>query len=217
MSACQWSQGVWRVTKIFFLPGSESALLIILQVYAMNVNETELVRLCQQDDPTGQKLLYDRYADRLYRLAYRYVKNTAEAEDVLMQAFVKILLNIRTLSYQEPARFHAWMCRIVVNEALMLLRRRHNFHLSESLDVDNPEHERESLTAVDTDYLYQLILELPDGYRTVFNLYVVEGYGHQEIAMMLGIAESTSRSQLHKAKELLKRKIKQEGLHYGTA
>jgi RNA polymerase sigma factor (sigma-70 family) len=182
----------------------------------MNVNETELVRLCQQGNPRGQKLLYDRYADRLYRLAVRYVRNSAEAEDVVMQAFVKIFAHVGKLMYHEPRSFQSWMFKIVVNEALMMIRKRHNFHLVETLDEENPDHEKESLPETDAGYLYQMILDLPDGYRTVFNLYAVEGYDHREIASLLGISESTSRSQYFKAKQLLQRKIKQEGFHYGT-
>jgi len=180
------------------------------------VNEAALVRQCIKGDVKSQQALFDRFADRFYRLALRYVKDASEAEDVVMLTFVKIFESLKKFHYQEPKSFESWMYRIVVNEALMALRRKHNFHLTETLDVENPEHEVETFQDRDGAYLYQLILELPDGYRTVFNLAAIEGFDHREIAEMLGISEGTSRSQLYKAKQLLKRKINQEGFHYGT-
>lgn len=178
--------------------------------------EAELISLCSRGDLKSQKRLFDFFSDRFFRLAVRYVKDLAEAEDVVMLAFVKIFDNLKNVSYRDSKSFESWMYKIVVNEALMALRRRHNFYLTETLDVENPEHESEFFQDTDGSYLYQLILELPDGYRTVFNLYSIEGYDHREIAASLGITESTSRSQLFKAKQILKRKINQEGFHYGT-
>jgi len=146
----------------------------------------------------------------------RYLRDATEAEDVVMVAFTKILRTVSSFQYTSDAGFVAWMYKVVVNEALMAIRKRHNFHLTEALDTENPDHHFGSFKETETEYLYQLILSLPDGYRTVFNLFAVEGYDHQEIATMLGITESTSRSQLFKARQLLKRKMDQEGLHYGT-
>lgn len=182
----------------------------------ITVIEAELFKRCRKGDSRGQKQLFDIFSDRFFRLAVRYVKEASEAEDIVMVTFVKIFENLKKFNYQDLKSFESWMYRILVNEALMTLRRKHNFHLRETLEVENPEHDLEFFQDTDGEYLYQLILELPDGYRTVFNLYVVEGYDHREIAEMLGINESTSRSQLFKAKQLLKRKIKQEGFHYGT-
>lgn len=189
----------------------------ILQVRKqIDVIGSELIRRCRKGDTKSQKQLFDIFADRFFRLALRYMKDASEAEDVVMQAFVKIFNGLKTFLYQEPKSFESWMYKILVNEALMALRRRHNFFLTETLDAENPEHETETFQETDASYLYQLILELPDGYRTVFNLFAIEGYDHREIAVLLGITESTSRSQLFKAKQLLKRKINREGIHYGT-
>jgi RNA polymerase sigma-70 factor (ECF subfamily) len=180
------------------------------------VIEAELFKRCSKGDSKSQKQLFDIFSDRFFRLAVRYVKDSAEAEDVVMMTFVKIFDGLKKFTYHDLKSFESWMYRILVNEALMTLRRKHNFHLTETLAVENPEHESEIFQDTDGEYLYQLILELPDGYRTVFNLYAIEGYDHREIGGMLGINESTSRSQLFKAKQLLKRKIKQEGFNYGT-
>jgi RNA polymerase sigma-70 factor (ECF subfamily) len=180
------------------------------------VNEAELVRHCERGDSRSQRALFDRFADRFFRLAVRYLKDISEAEDVVMVTFVKIFDGLKKFTYNDTKSFESWMYKILVNEALMALRRKHNFHLTEALDIENMEHDVEIFQDHDGEYLYQLILDLPDGYRTVFNLYAVEGYDHREIAALLGITESTSRSQLFKAKQLLKRKINQEGFQYGT-
>jgi RNA polymerase sigma factor (sigma-70 family) len=180
------------------------------------VNEEELVRRCKRGDLKSQQRLYDLYSDRFFRLAFRYVKNQAEAEDVVMMTFVKIFTSMKKFTWRDVGSLEAWMRKILINEALMALRKKHNFYLTETLDIENPAHDAEIFEQTDTDYLYQLILELPDGYRTVFNLFAIEGYDHSEIADLLNITESTSRSQLFKARQLLIRKINQEGIHYGT-
>ena len=178
--------------------------------------ESELVRLCQKGNPQAQRALFDAYSDRFYRLALRYVKIQPDAQDVVMMAFVKIFKNIKSFNQRSgTGSSEAWMRKIVINEALMWLRKRNNFNLTETVDGDNPDHGTGGFSEVDGEYLYQLIVELPAGYRTVFNLHAIEGYDHQEIAQMLGIAESTSRSQLFKAKQLLKRRIEQEDIQYG--
>jgi len=180
------------------------------------MTEPELVRRCQKRDPKAQHALYDAFADRLYRIAYRYVKHQLETEDVVMRSLVKVFEHMVSFTYKGDGSLEAWMRKIVINEALMSLRRAHNFNLTESLEPESNFHDLDAFREIEAEYLYQLITELPDGYRTVFNLFVVEGFEHKEIAAMLGVSENTSRSQLFKAKELLKRKIKKEGLKYGT-
>lgn len=180
-------------------------------------NESELVRLCQKGNPQAQRALFDAYSDRFYRIALRYVRIQADAQDVVMMAFVKVFKNIKSFTLRnESGSSEAWIRKIVINEALMWLRKRNNFNLMETVDGDNPDHGVGGFNEVDAEYLYQLIVELPAGYRTVFNLHAIEGYDHQEIAEMLGIAESTSRSQLFKAKQILKRRIEQEDIEYGV-
>lgn len=180
------------------------------------MGESELVRKCQRGNHQAQKALFDIYANRFYRLMIRYVKTQEDAEDLIMIAFTKVFSNIGKFTLQDDGGLEAWIRKIMVNEALMWLRRKHNFNLTETIDASNPEHDIEALQGLDGEYLYQLIVELPAGYRTVFNLAVVEGYDHQEIAIMLGISEGTSRSQLFKARQILKRKILDEGFQYGT-
>lgn len=180
------------------------------------MTEAELVRKCQKGNKLAQHLLFETYADRFYRLMLRYVRTQEDAEDLIMAAFVKIFRHIGGFELRDNGGLEAWMRRIMVNEALMLLRKKHNLHLTERLDVLKADHDYGAWQQLEPEDLYNMIIDLAPGYRTVFNLFVIEGYDHREIAEMLGITENTSRSQLFKAKQLLKRKIEQEGMQYGT-
>jgi len=182
------------------------------------MTEAELVRKCQKGNKHAQHLLFETYADRFYRLMLRYVRTHEDAEDVIMVAFTKVYKAIGDFVLKDDGGLESWMRKIMVNEALMLLRKKHNLNLTESLDVHNPDHDHGQATwqQVEAEDLYNMIVDLPPGYRTVFNLFVIEGHDHGEIAGMLGISENTSRSQLFKAKQLLKRKIELEGMRYGT-
>lgn len=134
----------------------------------------------------------------------------------MISGFTKIYQHVSTFRYEGAGSLNGWMKRIMINESLMWLRRRHNFHLTETLDETTPEPSMDQFSQLEAEDIYRFITELPTGYRTVFNLSVVEGYSHQEIAESLKITESTSRSQLFKAKALLKKLLTQEGFHYGT-
>lgn len=151
----------------------------------------------------------------MLRVACRYVRNHADAEDVLMMAFTRVLANLDRFGSQGPGSLQAWVRRIVINEALMWLRRRHNFSMTEVLE-EGHSVDLTSLSRLPAEDIIRFVDQLPDGYRTVFNLSVIEGYSHPEIAALLSITESTSRTQLFKAKSLLKKMLTQEGYHYGT-
>ena len=180
------------------------------------MTEADLVRKCQKGNKHAQHVLFETYSDRFFRLMLRYVRIQEDAEDLVMIAFVKIFKNVGGFVLKDQGGLEAWMRKIMVNEALMLLRKRHNLSLTESIDKLDPEHNLAAWQELEPEDLYKMIIELPPGYRTVFNLFVVEGYSHVEIAALLGITENTSRSQLFKAKQLLKRKIEQDGIQYGT-
>jgi RNA polymerase sigma factor (sigma-70 family) len=180
------------------------------------LEEAKLINQCRRGDKKAQNELYYTFADRLFRVAIRYVKEEAEAEDIVIVAFTKIFRNIGDFEYRNEGSLLAWMRKIIVNESLMTLRKQHNFNLTETLDEEMPTPDLSSFQELEAGYIYQLIVDLPSGYRTVFNLYVVEGYDHREIGQLLGISENTSRSQLLKAKSLLKKKIEKGGYRYGT-
>lgn len=152
----------------------------------------------------------------MFRVCFRYIKSQSDSEDVMIVAFTKIYRSIAGFTSEGEGSLKAWVKKIMINESLMWLRRRHNFHLMETLDESTPEPELEQFIQLEAEDIYKFITQLPIGYRTVFNLSVVEGYSHQEIALALSITESTSRTQLFKAKAMLKKMLTQEGFNYGT-
>lgn len=155
--------------------------------------------------------LYQRYVGQLSSVCYRYVPSESDAKDVLQNSFIKIFTSLQTFVYVDEPSFDGWMVRIVVNEALHFLKEQKRLQMvpiseADESDLDDEEPEPELISA---DELHQLIGMLPDGYRTVINLFVFEGYSHNRIAKLLGIGESTSATQFFYAKRLLARKIKE--------
>lgn len=149
------------------------------------------------------------YAPLFMSMAVRYIKNREAAEDVMVMAFFKIFDNIN--KYKGAGSFEGWMKRIVVNEALMQIRKNSNLHLTIELkDIDKAE----SASVIDDiafEDLLKILEELPPGYRTIFNMYVIEGYKHREIAELLNISINTSKSQLILAKKKMRELIKKKG------
>ncbi len=163
----------------------------------------ELVRACGKGKAAAQKQLYEQYERPMMALCARYIPQQQEAEDVLMQGFVKVFQKID--SYKFEGSFEGWLRRVFVNECLMHLRKK--THLTASLE--QAEGQMATVSAVlEADELLALVQALPTGYRTVFNLYAIEGYSHQEIAQQLGISEGTSKSQLSKARQMLQSRLK---------
>jgi RNA polymerase sigma factor (sigma-70 family) len=167
-------------------------------------NLDQLVIVCIKQDRKAQRSFYERFAPVMYTVCLRYVRDPSEAEDVLLKGFMKVFQNLK--KYRAEGSLEGWVRRIIINEALMYIRRQKNMYLevdveeaSDAQDV-HPDHLAE-------EDLLQLIYELPVGYRTVFNLYAIEGYSHREIAEMLNINEGTSKSQLSRARQILKQKI----------
>ena len=174
-------------------------------------DEYALVDGCRRQDRVVQRLLYERYAGKLFVVCKRYVKDADEAEDALQDAFVKIFRHIDTFRFECP--LEAWLKRIVINTALKFLRKQKPWETmsNDSMDVQEiasvlPQAD-ESLPALNYQYLLKLVQELPPGCRMVFNLYAIEGYNHPEIAKILDIAEGTSKSQYARARDLLQQKI----------
>ena len=164
----------------------------------------DVVKRCQQGDRIAQRQLFEQLYAPLYRVSYRYVGQQAEAEDCLMRGLMKAFQKLDTFHYENEYSLFAWVRKIVVNEVLMALRKERTFSMvpvDDHVEVPDLHPILEQMAA---EELYQLITQLPVGYRTVFNLFVVEGYSHQEIAGMLGISEVTSRTQLAKSKQKLR-------------
>ena len=165
-------------------------------------NEQELIQGCRRGDRAAQKRLYDTFSPKMYALCCRYVKDSMEAEDVLVTAFTKILDKID--QYKSEGSFEGWIRRVVVNEALTWLRRNRNMYLELELEAADYEPDYKSLSDhLEAEDLMTMINELPSGYRIVFNLYAIDGYSHKEIADQLGISENNLFVRLHRARSQL--------------
>ena len=171
--------------------------------------EQHILQQFKRDYNSAMDLLYAEYAGYLTAVCARYITNDDDLRDVLQEALIKIFTQIATFDYRGKGSLKAWMVRIVVNESLQHLRRnKKNEMLVDTEPPDIPEEDPDT-DGLDADQMTEMIRSLPDGYRMVFNLYVVEGRSHKEIAEILGIKPDTSASQLHRAKNILARMITQ--------
>ena len=175
------------------------------------MTEDQLVRGCIHKNEAAQKAVFDLYAGKMLGVCMRYARNNADAEDMLQDAFIKVFDKIK--QFKGEGSFEGWIRKIVVNTALKkysLIRYDKEIGGHEGVDVDQYySTEPGSYAHLSEKELLQLINKLPDGYRFVFNMYVIEGYSHDEIAGMLGIQSGTSRSQLAKARMMLQKQILQ--------
>lgn len=175
----------------------------------LHATETELVDRIKQGESAAMKELYDRHIRYLTAVASRYVDDSL-LRDVLQEGFVKIFSTITRFESRGTGSLRAWMVRIVVNVALDHLKQNgNNIPLDALPDIREEDVEEPPTDDIAIEEIHSLIRRLPVGYRTIFNLYVFERLGHREIAQRLGITESTSASQLHRAKALLARMIKE--------
>lgn len=170
------------------------------------MTEEQIIKGCIRKDAACQRTLFQQYAGKLMTICLRYAGDQKEAEDILQESFINIFSNIG--QFRSEGSFEGWLKRIVVTNALKILQRK-KFHISAINDNDEsiPSIGPGILDKLSEEELLQLISRLPEGYRIVFNLYVMEGYDHNEIAAMLGINPGTSRSQLAKARKLLQHQI----------
>lgn len=169
-------------------------------------DEKELVKACLNGSREAQYRLYNSYAPRMMSTALRYVGDGDVAQDILQEAFIKAYASLD--SFSGRGSLENWIRRIVVNVALEYLR--HNDVLREAVELGELNTSPINPTVLDkfsTDELMAIIASLPAGFRTVFNMYAIEGYSHKEIAQMLGISESTSRSQYNRARALIQKRM----------
>lgn len=168
--------------------------------------EAEIIQGCIEHKASSQEKLYALYSRRMMAICMRYTQSRVEAEDVFHEAFVKVFKNIHTW---QGGSFEGWMRRIFVNTAINYYHQNKKYF--DHVDASQAENLMSStdnvIATLSNQELLELINQMPEGYRVVFNLYVVEGYNHGEIAELLGIAEGSSKSQLSKAKAHLKKLI----------
>ena len=171
--------------------------------------DQKLIESCIKGDRAAQKAFYDRLAPRMFPLCIRYVGDRTLAEDILQDGFVTLFTRLD--SYKGDGSFEGWARRIFVTTALMSLRKKDALKMSDDLEAAKGVRTETASQVQNIGYkeLMSLIMTLPPGFRTVFNMYAIEGYSHKEIGEMLGISETTSRTQLSRARIWLQNKIKE--------
>lgn len=169
-----------------------------------SARENDLIKGCRRQDRQAQQRLFDLYSGRMYGLCLRYVKDPMQAEDIVVVSFTKVFDRID--QFKGEGSFEGWVRRITVNEALTWLRRNRAMALETDLGEADREPDYHQLADhLEADDLLRMIDRLPPGYRVVFNMYAIDGYSHKEIAEQLGISENTSKSQLSRARNFLKK------------
>lgn len=168
---------------------------------------SQTINLCKKGDRAAQRAVYDALAPRMFSLCMRYVCERAAAEDLTQEGFITLFTKIDT--YKGEGSFEGWARRIFATTALMSLRKKDALKMNEELDtVKNLKAETVSqMQEIGYKELMQLISAMPTGFRTVFNMYAIEGFSHKEIAKILGISESTSRTQFSRARLWLQHRI----------
>ncbi len=166
----------------------------------------QLIEQCKKNDAKAQSQIYKLFASKLFSLSLKYSRNHAEAEDNLQDAFVTIFKKIE--QFKSKGSLEGWMKRIAINTALQRYRTVGVFNIVNEGQIEDVSIEIDD-DNIGIDYLLQIIQELPDRYRLVFNLYALDDYSHNEIAEMLEISTGTSKSNLARARQILKDKIEQ--------
>ena len=165
----------------------------------------QLIHNCKINDTKAQGELYKLFSSKLFSLCLKYSRNYAEAEDNLQDAFVTIFKKIE--QYKNKGSFEGWLKRITINTALQCYRTQGVFDIVNEHLIEDDSITVEDEDDISIDYLLQIIQELPDRYRLVFNLYVLDGYSHKDVADLLKITTGTSKSNLARARQILKDKI----------
>lgn len=170
-------------------------------------DDIALIQACIRQNRAAQQKLYEVYAPKMLGVCYRYASSKEEAEDMLQEGFIKVFQKIDSFRFQ--GSFEGWLRRIIVNTSINIIRKYQ--HLKYECDVEEAQYTPAAIgdvvASMHAEEVMELIRDLPTGYKTVLNLYAVEGYSHKEIGDMLGINESSSRSQFTRAKALLSKRL----------
>ncbi len=165
----------------------------------------ELIDKCKKQEIQAQEALYNKYARVLFGICLKYSPNYQEAQDNLQDAFLTIFKKIE--QYEGKGSFEGWIKRVTVNTVLQKYRKKKVFKLTNEAEIPEEIDEEIEVAEVPLDYLLKIIQELPDRYRLVFTMYVLDGYTHQEISELLGINIGTSKSNLARGRAILKKKV----------
>lgn len=168
------------------------------------ISEDDLIDRCIAGDPLMQRELYDRFASKMYGVCLRYAGNVNDANDLLQEGFIKVYNNLA--KFRREGSFEGWIRRIFINTCIEQYRKKvKSYNITEAQENTVEDKDLDAIDILNAKDMMKLIEELPLGYKTIFNLYVVEGYSHKEIAGMLDISEGTSKSQLARSKGALKK------------
>ena len=173
------------------------------------ISDKELLAGCLKNNAEAQRALFAKYGERMMGLCLRYAGSREEAQDYLQEGFIKVFDKLG--QYNGSGALGGWISTVMVNTALIQLRKKKREGYSEDIDemYDLSTNDHDVLDKMSADELMGLVSSMPTGYRTVFNLFAIEGFGHKEIAEKLEISESTSKTQFHKAKAYLKKQIEE--------
>jgi RNA polymerase sigma factor (sigma-70 family) len=174
-----------------------------------NISEPDLIAGCIEGDRQMQEELYKRFAPKMYAVCMRYSDNSNDAQDLLQEGFIKVYKNLHR--FRAEGSFEGWIRRVFITSSIEHFRRK-KLNLASVSEREESTIENKDFSALDRlaeKDIIHLIQELSPGYRTVFNLYVIEGYSHREIGDQLGISEGTSKSQLARAKAILQKRVTQ--------
>jgi RNA polymerase sigma-70 factor (ECF subfamily) len=184
-----------------------------LSTSGQTLSDEELIVLCRNNQVFAQNELYKRFARRVMGIAMRYSRNREDAQDIVQDSFVKIFLGLK--NFKGDGSFEGWIKRIAVNTAINHIQKQLKFTNESAIEAASDLiYDNQIIKNISANELIGLVQAMPDGFRTVFNLFVIEGYQHQEIGEMLGISEGTSKSQLARARQHLANKIKSKKLDY---
>ena len=170
-------------------------------------SEKDFIERCINNDAKAQEALYRRYSPKMFGVCLRFAKNKIEAEEILQEGFIKIFANLKNFRYE--GSFEGWIRRTIINTAINYFKKKSRRFVEVNIeDIKTTKVENESvIDKISVNELLKLIQTLPNGYRTVFNLNVIEGYTHKEIGKKLSISENTSKSQLSRARAILQKKV----------
>lgn len=171
-----------------------------MKIISLHTTQASLIKKAQKQNRDAQKQLFDMYSPKMLGVCRQYVKDLHHAEDLMLSGFLKVFTNIK--SFKNEGSFEGWIRRIMVNTCITYLRKRNGIQYTDE-DYVFSELSTESLENTSVEDIQSLIDQLPEGYKMVFNLHAIEGYKHSEIAKKLNISESTSKSQLFKARKWL--------------
>jgi RNA polymerase sigma factor (sigma-70 family) len=181
----------------------------------MDMQLAQLLKESKRNSLAAQRCLYEHFAQSMFLLCRRYLKTDETAEEVMMTGFLKFFQSLPSFQYVNDEALKGWIKKIMINECLMFLRSTNSFLMVSADDYPETGETDTIISGLTAGEIFSLITRLPAGYRTVFNLYVIEGMTHREIASALGISEGTSKSQLSKARGMLQQMLVKINEEYG--